>query len=61
MDNETLQWLAIALLAVWVVGLSWWQDEVHSLLHSWWEMFLQDVAKDEYKKESKGNVRAKHE
>jgi len=47
-DNDTLQWLAIGLLAVWVIGLSWWQDEVHQLLKSWWTMFLQDVARKEY-------------
>jgi len=47
--NETLQWLAIGLLAVWVVGLSIWQEEVHQLLKEWWNMFLQDVARKEYK------------
>jgi len=52
MDNETLQWIAIGLLVLWLLLLSLLYGAQHHQLNIWWWDFLKDMKKDWEKRHS---------
>lgn len=54
-DNETLQWIAIVGLFVWLIAVSAWVGETTGLLKAWWRDFLSGVAAEWYKKHPGGD------
>ncbi len=50
MSEDTLQWIAIIFLGLWMGVMSSWISETTELLKSWWSDFLVDMIKDEYRR-----------
>jgi hypothetical protein len=46
MDSETLQWIAIGVVVLWLSLLSLLYGAQHHQLNTWWWDFLKDMKKD---------------
>jgi len=46
--EDTLQWIAIAVIVVWLILISNWISETTELLKTWWKDFLSDMVSKEY-------------
>ncbi len=52
MDNDSLQWIAIGVLVLWLLLLSILYGAQHHQLNIWWWDFLKDMKKDWEKQKS---------
>lgn len=49
MTEDTLQWIAIAVIVAWLIFISNWIGETTELLKSWWNDALREIFAKEYR------------